>query len=170
MFYTHCQRWFLRTWLQRSVPHCIIGLSWHHPSCQNFVRFEGAMTFIGIIIVGLMMLLRWKLFPSQQTSTDNGEHRVIAMYKHQRVVIALAVFLLLAWLVVTAWLLIHAGRMFSPSQRYAWVYDKALSRCSQRHCSLWDTHFSHTTTWFTFSQLALWYSIRMSLYTTDMQM
>lgn len=66
--------------------------SWSGTSCQNFVRFEGAMTFIGIIIVGLMMLLR-----------------VIAMYKHERVVIVLAIFLLLAWLVVTAWLLSHGG-------------------------------------------------------------
>ncbi|KAG1879997.1 hypothetical protein F4604DRAFT_1578947, partial [Suillus subluteus] len=56
--------------------------------CQHFVRFEGAMTAIGIEIVGLMMLIR-----------------VIAMYRHQRPAIVLAVLLLLAWIAVTAWLL-----------------------------------------------------------------
>jgi hypothetical protein len=58
------------------------------------------------------------------------------MYKHQRAIIALAVFLLLAWLVVTAWLLIYAGRTFSPLPRYAQTYNKALSRCSRRQNSL----------------------------------
>ncbi|KAG2036375.1 hypothetical protein BDR03DRAFT_1092543 [Suillus americanus] len=66
--------------------------SWGYTSCQDFVRYEGAMTAIGIEIVGLMMLIR-----------------VIAMYKYQRPVIVLAVFLLLAWIVVTAWLLSHGG-------------------------------------------------------------
>ncbi|KAG1741625.1 hypothetical protein EDB19DRAFT_2038691 [Suillus lakei] len=64
--------------------------SWGYISCQHFVRYEGAMTAIGIEIVGLMMLLR-----------------VIAMYRYQWAIIALAVFLLLAWIVVTAWLLSH---------------------------------------------------------------
>ncbi|KAG2062611.1 hypothetical protein BDR04DRAFT_1123826, partial [Suillus decipiens] len=61
-------------------------------SYEHFVQYEGAMTAIGIEIVGIMMLLR-----------------VIAMYRHQWAIILLAVFLLLAWIVVTAWLLIHAG-------------------------------------------------------------
>ncbi|KAG2356421.1 hypothetical protein BDR07DRAFT_1613088 [Suillus spraguei] len=65
--------------------------SWSYESCRHFVRYEGAMTAIGIEIVGIMMLLR-----------------VNAMYKHQRAAILLAVFLLLAWIGVTAWLLSHA--------------------------------------------------------------
>ncbi|KAG2116435.1 uncharacterized protein F5147DRAFT_672799 [Suillus discolor] len=66
--------------------------SWDYASCLHFVRYEGAMTAIGIEIVGLMMLIR-----------------VIAMYRYQRAAIVLAVFLLLAWIVVTAWLLSHGG-------------------------------------------------------------
>jgi hypothetical protein len=66
--------------------------SWSDTSCQHFVRYEGAMTAIGIEVVGLMMLIR-----------------VIAMYRHQRVVVVVAVFLLLAWIVVTAWLLSHGA-------------------------------------------------------------
>ncbi|KAG1814423.1 uncharacterized protein BJ212DRAFT_1363681 [Suillus subaureus] len=66
--------------------------SWSYKSCQHFVRYEGAMTAIGIEIVGLMMLLR-----------------VIAMYRHQRAAVVLAVLLLLAWIVVTAWLLTYGG-------------------------------------------------------------
>ncbi|KAG1743196.1 uncharacterized protein EDB91DRAFT_1051487, partial [Suillus paluster] len=74
--------------------------------CQHFVRYEGAMTAIGIEIVGLMMLLR-----------------VFAMYRHQQVAIALAVFLLLAWIVVTAWLLSHGQGMVPPSPHNIQVYD-----------------------------------------------
>ncbi|KAG1844521.1 hypothetical protein DFJ58DRAFT_802669 [Suillus subalutaceus] len=66
--------------------------SWGYTSCQHFVRFEGAMTAIGIEIVGLMMLIR-----------------VIAMYRHQRPAIVLAILLLLAWIAVTAWLLSNGG-------------------------------------------------------------
>ncbi|KAG1781205.1 hypothetical protein EV702DRAFT_1266153 [Suillus placidus] len=66
--------------------------SWDSTSCQHFVRYEGAMTAIGIEIVGLMMLLR-----------------VIAMYRYQRVAVVVAIFLLLVWIAVTAWLLSYAG-------------------------------------------------------------
>lgn len=128
------------------------------------------MTAIGIEIVGLMMLIRWSLFPSQKASTDDGAHRVIAMYRYQRAAIVLAVFLLLAWIVVTGWLLSHGGRMFSPLSRCAWIYDKAPSHYPHRQRSLWDYSFSHTMTLFTFLQLVLWCSIRMSLYTTDVHM
>jgi len=64
--------------------------TWSEKSCQHFVRYEGAMTAIGIEIVGLMMLIR-----------------VLAMYRDHLAAVALAVVLLLAWVVVTAWLLIH---------------------------------------------------------------
>jgi hypothetical protein len=142
MFYTRCQWWILRNWLQRSVLHCTSGLSWHCPSCQHFVRYEGAMTAIGIEIVGLMMLIRWNLlFPSQKASTADKVYRVIAMYRDQRAFIALAVFLLLVWVAVTAWLLSSGGRMVSPSPRHIWIYDKASSRYSCKQHSLWDAHF-----------------------------
>jgi hypothetical protein len=72
--------------------------SWSDTSCQHFVRYEGAMTAIGIEIVGLMMLMR-----------------VIAMYKNQRVFIVLAVFLLLVWIAVTAWLLSSGGPVIHAS-------------------------------------------------------
>lgn len=71
--------------------------SWSHKSCQHFVRYEGALTAIGIEIVGIMMLLR-----------------VVAMYRHQRAIILLAVLLLLAWTGVTAWLLSRAGPVNHP--------------------------------------------------------
>ncbi|KAJ7729717.1 hypothetical protein B0H14DRAFT_3511716 [Mycena olivaceomarginata] len=57
-------------------------------SCHHFIRFEGAMTVIGIHVVGIMMLLR-----------------ISALYSTQRIVVG-AVFVL--WLVmfsVNAWLL-----------------------------------------------------------------
>ncbi|KAG1880001.1 hypothetical protein F4604DRAFT_1954009 [Suillus subluteus] len=44
-----------------------------------------------------------------KASADDGAHRVIAMYRHQRAAIVLAVFLLLAWIAVTAWLLSNGG-------------------------------------------------------------
>ncbi|KAG2074464.1 hypothetical protein BDR04DRAFT_1151167 [Suillus decipiens] len=71
----------------------LLAINLTNLTAEHFVRYEGAMTAIGIEIVGIMMLLR-----------------VIAMYRHQRATILLAVLLLLAWIVVTAWLLIHAGR------------------------------------------------------------
>ncbi|KAG1844517.1 hypothetical protein DFJ58DRAFT_802633 [Suillus subalutaceus] len=57
------------------VAYNLPSWGYTHPSCRHFVRYEGAMTAIGIEIVGLMMLLR-----------------VIAMYRHQRAAIVLAVF------------------------------------------------------------------------------
>jgi len=62
--------------------------TWSVTSCQHFVRYEGAMTAIGIEIVGVMMLIR-----------------VLAMYRHQWAAVALALILFLAWIGVTAWLL-----------------------------------------------------------------
>ncbi|KAG1743197.1 uncharacterized protein EDB91DRAFT_1346294 [Suillus paluster] len=72
--------------------------TWGYTSCGHFVRYEGAMTAIGIEIAGVMMLLR-----------------VYAMYKYQRAAIAVAVFLLLAWIVVTAWLVYHGQPVYHPS-------------------------------------------------------
>ncbi|KAG1751053.1 hypothetical protein EDB19DRAFT_1824801 [Suillus lakei] len=58
--------------------------------CEHFVRYEGAMTAVGIQVVGLMMFLR-----------------VRAMYHDNRYVVILVASLLFAWVAVGAWLLSH---------------------------------------------------------------
>ncbi|KAG2354848.1 hypothetical protein BDR07DRAFT_1545710 [Suillus spraguei] len=58
--------------------------------CRHFVRYEGAMTAIGIQVVGLMMFLR-----------------VRAMYCNNRYVTILVASLFLVWVAVGAWLLSH---------------------------------------------------------------
>ncbi|KAG2357702.1 hypothetical protein BDR07DRAFT_1419473 [Suillus spraguei] len=95
--------------------------SWSH---KHFVRYEGALTAIGIEIVGIMMLLR-----------------VVAMYKYQRAIILLAVLLLLAWTGVTAWLLSRAGRMFSPSSPCSMVFNSGnIASASAWLPLLYDTY------------------------------
>ncbi|KAG1873293.1 hypothetical protein C8R48DRAFT_577824, partial [Suillus tomentosus] len=58
--------------------------------CEHFVRYEGAMTAVGIQVVGLMMFLR-----------------VRAMYHDNRCVAILVASLLFVWVTVGAWLLSH---------------------------------------------------------------
>ncbi|KAG2060703.1 hypothetical protein BDR06DRAFT_967136 [Suillus hirtellus] len=58
--------------------------------CEHFVRYEGAMTAVGIQVVGLMMFLR-----------------VRAMYYDNRCVVILVASLLFVWVAVGAWLLSH---------------------------------------------------------------
>ncbi|KAG2065765.1 hypothetical protein BDR04DRAFT_1107958 [Suillus decipiens] len=65
--------------------------SWSFIKCEHFVRYEGAMTAVGIQIVGLMMFLR-----------------VRAMYCDNRYVVILVASLLFAWVAVSAWLLSHS--------------------------------------------------------------
>ncbi|EIW81106.1 hypothetical protein CONPUDRAFT_153655 [Coniophora puteana RWD-64-598 SS2] len=64
----------------------------HLSRCGHFVRFEGAMTAIGIELAGLMMLLR-----------------VRAMYPGKNPVIAAVLVIFAVWVGVTAWLLAGAG-------------------------------------------------------------
>ncbi|KAG2340180.1 hypothetical protein BDR05DRAFT_967216 [Suillus weaverae] len=64
--------------------------SWSSIKCEHFVRYEGAMTAIGIQVVGLMMFLR-----------------VRAMYHDNRYVVILVASLLFVWVAVGAWLLSH---------------------------------------------------------------
>ncbi|KAG2101519.1 hypothetical protein BD769DRAFT_1508220 [Suillus cothurnatus] len=59
--------------------------------CEHFVRYEGAMTAVGIQVVGLMMFLR-----------------VRAMYRDNRYVVILVALLLFVWVAVGAWLLSHS--------------------------------------------------------------
>ncbi|KIJ62680.1 hypothetical protein HYDPIDRAFT_157576 [Hydnomerulius pinastri MD-312] len=82
-------------------------------SCEHFVRYEGAMTSIGIEIVGLMMLLR-----------------VRAMYTHQRMIIWSVVLLFLIWVGVTAWLLTHgeAVQHASGVHSCSMIFDMSLSK------------------------------------------
>ncbi|KAG2341777.1 hypothetical protein BDR05DRAFT_964789 [Suillus weaverae] len=64
--------------------------SWTFTKCEHFVRYEGAMTAIGIQVVGLMMFLR-----------------VRAMYRDNRYVVILVASLWFSWVAVGAWLLSH---------------------------------------------------------------
>ncbi|KAJ3881972.1 hypothetical protein F5051DRAFT_500798 [Lentinula edodes] len=56
--------------------------------CQHFVRYEGAMTMIGINIVGLMMLIR-----------------IYALYRNQKFIVAGVAVLLLIEMGTYAWLM-----------------------------------------------------------------
>ncbi|KAG1763065.1 hypothetical protein EDD22DRAFT_1050386 [Suillus occidentalis] len=64
-----------------------------HPElqCEHFVRYEGAMTAVGIQVVGLMMFLR-----------------VRAMYHDNRYIVILVASLWFVWVAVVAWLLSHS--------------------------------------------------------------
>ncbi|KIK33764.1 hypothetical protein CY34DRAFT_36610, partial [Suillus luteus UH-Slu-Lm8-n1] len=59
--------------------------------CEHFVRYEGAMTAVGIQVVGLMMFLR-----------------VRAMYRDSRYVVIVVASLLFVWVAIGAWLLSHS--------------------------------------------------------------
>ncbi|KIK98972.1 hypothetical protein PAXRUDRAFT_823252 [Paxillus rubicundulus Ve08.2h10] len=59
-------------------------------SCKHFVKYEGAMTTIGIQIAGLMMFLR-----------------IRAMYYNKRAVVWSVMLVFLVWVGVNAWLLTH---------------------------------------------------------------
>jgi len=62
--------------------------SWTHLSCSHFVRFEGAMTMIGISIVAMMMFLR-----------------IRALYRRVLAVQAVVIAILLTFIGVNSWLL-----------------------------------------------------------------
>ncbi|KAJ7644424.1 hypothetical protein FB45DRAFT_897880 [Roridomyces roridus] len=62
--------------------------SWTQERCRRFIRFEGAMTVIGIHIAAMMMLLR-----------------INALYSAQRIIVACVFLLFLIMLGVNAWLL-----------------------------------------------------------------
>ncbi|KAG2130655.1 uncharacterized protein EDB93DRAFT_1179667 [Suillus bovinus] len=64
--------------------------SWSFIKCEHFVRYEGAMTAVGIQVVGLMMFLR-----------------VRAMYHDNRCVVIFVASLLFAWVALSAFLLSH---------------------------------------------------------------
>ncbi|KIK48050.1 hypothetical protein CY34DRAFT_798673 [Suillus luteus UH-Slu-Lm8-n1] len=59
--------------------------------CEHFVRYEGAMTAVGIQVVGLMMFLR-----------------VRAMYRDNRYIVIFVASLWFVWVAVVAWLLSHS--------------------------------------------------------------
>ncbi|KAJ7698464.1 hypothetical protein B0H16DRAFT_1645079 [Mycena metata] len=61
---------------------------WTGQRCKHFIRFEGAMTVIGIHVVAIMMLLRIK-----------------ALYSTQRIVVGCVFLLFMIMFVVNAWLL-----------------------------------------------------------------
>ncbi|KAJ6511905.1 hypothetical protein C8R47DRAFT_1313998 [Mycena vitilis] len=63
---------------------------WTNEVCRHFIRYEGAMTLIGIHVVGVMMFLR-----------------IYALYSTRRIVVAGVFFILLVSIGVNAWLLAH---------------------------------------------------------------
>ncbi|KAJ7605522.1 hypothetical protein DFH06DRAFT_1020188, partial [Mycena polygramma] len=63
-------------------------------SCRHFIRYEGAMTLIGVHVVGIMMFLR-----------------IYALYSTRRVVVAGVFFILLVSICVNGWLLAHGQRV-----------------------------------------------------------
>lgn len=65
--------------------------SWSFIKCEHFVRYEGAMTAVGIQVVGLMMFLR-----------------VRGMYHDNRYIVILVASLWFVWVAVVAWLLFHS--------------------------------------------------------------
>ncbi|KAJ8591124.1 hypothetical protein M405DRAFT_735633, partial [Rhizopogon salebrosus TDB-379] len=58
--------------------------------CEHFVRYEGAMSTIGIVTVALMMFLR-----------------VRAIYHNNRYAVGFMAAFLFAWVAISAWLLCH---------------------------------------------------------------
>jgi len=61
---------------------------WTNDRCRHFIRFEGAMTLIGIHVVGIMMLLR-----------------INALYSTNRILVGSVFFLWLVSFCMNAWLL-----------------------------------------------------------------
>ncbi|KAG2743937.1 hypothetical protein P692DRAFT_20809822 [Suillus brevipes Sb2] len=59
--------------------------------CEHFVRYEGAMTAVGIQVVGLMMFLR-----------------IRAMYCDNRYIVIFVALLLFVWVAIGAWLLSYS--------------------------------------------------------------
>ena len=85
-------------------------------SCARYVRYEGAMTAIGIEIVNLMMLVRLVLYVLlPQLSRLLLIVRVHALYRHKTRLIAVFVgLILLAETAVNVYLLTFAGRTWIP--------------------------------------------------------
>ncbi|KAG0704836.1 hypothetical protein DFH29DRAFT_801221, partial [Suillus ampliporus] len=78
--------------------------------CKHFVRYEGAMTAIGIQVVALMMFLR-----------------VRAMYRNNRYAVSLVASLLFAWVAVGAWLLSHGEGQRLSYLAYSSMLRKGLA-------------------------------------------
>ncbi|KZP29655.1 hypothetical protein FIBSPDRAFT_884696 [Athelia psychrophila] len=66
--------------------------SWGPKSCENYVRYEGVMTALGIEIVGLMMLIR-----------------IYVLYERSLWIAGGVAFILLAETVTNVWLLVNAS-------------------------------------------------------------
>lgn len=78
--------------------------------CEHFVRYEGAMSTIGIVTVALMMFLRWAPNRSTSVITDSlwiSSTSVRAMYRNNRYAVGFMAAFLFAWVAVSAWLLCH---------------------------------------------------------------
>lgn len=86
---------------------------WNPDTCRRYVRYEGAMTVIGINIVGLMMLLR-----------------VRALYAKRKVVICAVAGLLALEFGVNAWLLTRGVPVGHIGPRYpcTMVFEAGLTK------------------------------------------
>jgi len=87
--------------------------SWGTETCQEFVRYEGAMTTIGIQVAGLMMFLR-----------------VRAIYNKKKAVVWSVMLLFLVWVGVNAWLLTYGQAVQHASGRHScsMVFDVPFQR------------------------------------------
>ncbi|KAG1751056.1 hypothetical protein EDB19DRAFT_1824804 [Suillus lakei] len=88
------------------LGHTQIELIWQRPKKFPVYLFllNRYLTPLGFIVN--LVAYNLSSWDSTQASTNDG-NSVFAMYRNQWPAIALAVFLLLAWIVVTAWLLSH---------------------------------------------------------------
>lgn len=86
---------------------------WNPETCARYVRYEGAMTVIGINIVGLMMFLR-----------------VRALYSKNKIVVFSVASLLALEFGVNAWLLTHGTPVTHIGPRYpcTMVFDAGLTK------------------------------------------
>ncbi|KAJ3760181.1 hypothetical protein EV360DRAFT_81428 [Lentinula raphanica] len=83
-------------------------------SCRHFVRYEGAMTMIGINVVGLMMLIR---------GDRESAQRIFALYKDQKWVVTGVASLLIAEIGVYSWLMSTGERNGATSSKYNVMYN-----------------------------------------------
>ncbi|EGN91710.1 hypothetical protein SERLA73DRAFT_192123 [Serpula lacrymans var. lacrymans S7.3] len=95
--------------------------TWPQNRCTHFVRYEGAMTLLGIQIVALMMLLR-----------------VYAMYPDNKSLVGLLVLIFLAWTGVNALLLAKASS----------VLHEGLSSCTMVFDPGMPFHIASSSAWF----------------------
>jgi len=89
--------------------------AWGTETCQRFVKYEGAMTTVGIQVAGLMMFLR-----------------VRALYNKKKAVVWSVMLVFLVWVGVNAWLLAHGQAVPHASGIHScsMIFDPSLGKIS----------------------------------------